>query len=238
MPTSSLSLSLPISLAGVGAIYYGISMLSLANGNMTTALAVAANIDFLPAIAAMSLTAAPAIILPLTLYGLYRIRKYQTDQVDYHIIVVLSVMASLVALFYSSMIVLFVVILLLVAHLIHLLSHKKSWKRKFERGRFDPELAQILMVSILMTSVIWGPSWLVRETAVIAEKEHLISIVKETDELIYYLDRKTDRVVYARPSDLSERAFCGSSDVTTLNAFINILTDGPTYPGCPSTKNL
>lgn len=238
MPAKHLRLTVPVSFAGLGAIYYGISMLSLANGNMTTALAVAANIEFLPAIAAMSLRAVPTVALPVVIYVLYRLRHYRTDGEDLPVIVVLSAVAGLAAIFHSSIVTLAVCVILAVLHLIHLISFKRNWKRKFNRGRFDPELAGILMLSLISTSVIWGPSWVAKETAIIANEQHLVSVIKETDELIYFLDRKTNKVVYAKPSDLRERAFCGTGGFDTVNAIINFMTDGPTYPDCPRPKSL
>lgn len=233
-----LRLTVPISFAGIGAIYYGISMLSLANGNMTTALAVAANVDFLPAIAAMSLRAVPAVALPVVIFIFYRLRDIQTEAEDQTVIVVLTLVAWLTALFFSSVITVGACLLMLVMHLIYVLSHKKNWKKKFNRGRFDFELAGVMMLSLITTTVIWGPSWLTRETTTIAGKEHLVSVVKETDELIYYLDRKSNRLVYAKPADLTNRAFCGGGDFDTMNSLVNLLMYGPTYPNCPNPSKL
>jgi hypothetical protein len=213
-------------------------MFSLASGNMTTALVVAGNVEFLPAIAAMLLRVAPAVIFPLVIYALYRLREFHTDDEDGQIVVVLSVLVLLAAVFYSSLLGLGTCMVMFVLHRIHLRSHKKNWKRKANWARFDPELARQVMVSLIITAVAWGPSWLARETATIKEEQHVISVIKETDEFLYYLDRKSNRVVYARPSDISQRALCGTGDYDTVNALIQLITSGPTYPTCPNTKDL
>lgn len=234
MPPKHLRLTVPISFAGLGAIYYGISMLSFAKGNMTTALAVAVNMEFLSALAAMSLRAAPAIFLPVVLYVLYRIRHYQMDEAgDGQIVVILGVLSILVAVLYSSVIVLMVCMLMLVFHLIHLVSHKKNWKRKVEWGWFNPEMARVLVVSIMLTSVIWGPSWLARETVLIAEEHRVISVIKETEDVLYYLDLETNRLVYAKPADLSHRAYCTMGEYDTVASVVQLVMAGSTYPSCP-----
>ncbi|UKA49264.1 hypothetical protein LFT48_17785 [Arthrobacter sp. FW305-123] len=235
MTGKHLSSTLPLSFAGLGAIYYGIKMFSLADGNMTTALVIARNVDFIPTIAAMLMSFAPAVVLPLAAYVLYRVRHVVIQDGEGQIVVLLLSAALMAAVFYSSLLTLLMCTSVFLMHRIYLRSIKKKWKRNADWLKFRAELAHPLLVGITLPGIVFGPPWLAQESAEIGGASRVVSVVKETDEYLLYLDRDSRKVVYAKPSDLGQRSFCGGTFPANLQAVTQIL-NGPIYPACPPSK--
>jgi hypothetical protein len=233
MTENHLPIKVPLSFAGLGAIFYGIKMFGLANGNMTTAQVIAVNVDFLPTIAAMLINIAPALVLPVLAYVLYRLRHLAIDDGDSQILLFFITIAGLAAVFYSSLVTLALCILTLLLHGLYILSQKKNWKKSFAWARFRPDWALQLVVSLSIPAIIISPSWIAAESAEIGGQQRVISVVKETGEYLFYLDKASNRVIYAKPSDLSKRAFCGSNEVYTVFSLMQYVASGPTYPRCP-----
>lgn len=234
---TALRLQVPISIAGVGAIFYGISTFSIAGGNLTTALIVATNVDFVPTIAAMLIRVAPYVIFPLVVYIVSRIHLLEYDRSEEirTLFIVAVGLALLIALCVSSIATLITCLLVYLLHGLHVFSHKNNWKLKFAKT-LTPNTFYQLISALFVASLVITPSWLARETAIIDGKPAVISVIKETDELLYYLDAASAKVVYAKPEDLNERAFCGSGDVETLASLIGKMIGGQTYPSCPKDK--
>lgn len=236
MPPKHLRLTVPISLTGLGAIFYGISMLAFANGNMTTALAVASNVEFIPTIAAMLIRAAPYLILPLVAYIVYRVRGLETDDENGSLLIIAVGLAITIAVIISSILTLIASFAVLMGHMLYLVSQKMNWKLHFKWAQFKPKIIQQLISSIFIVSVMISPSWLPNESAIIGNQQRVVSVIKQTDEFLYYLDTATNRVMYSKPADVTQRAFCGSGDIETLASLIRKMFMGQTYPNCPSKK--
>lgn len=237
MPGKHVSLKVPFSFASLGAIYYGIKMFALANGNVTTAQVIAVNVDFLPTIAAMLLNIAPAVILPVLAYVLYRLRDVVVDEGDHHIGVIFLTIVGLAAVLFSSIITLAFGLMLLVLHLLYRFSLKRNWKRSFKWARYRPDLGQLFFVSLTIPGILTSPSWIASEAAEIGGHQRVISVVKETGEYVLYLDQASDRVIHATPSDLSKREYCGSHDLFTVLSSVKYIVSGATYPPCPKVED-
>lgn len=237
MAEKHLPIRVPLSFAGLGAIFYGIKILGMASGNMTTAQVIAVNVDFLPTIAAMLLNIAPALVLPVLAFVLYRLPHQAIDDKDSPVLLFFVCIAGLAAVIYSSLITLALSIITLLLHGLYILGQKKNWKRSFRWARFRPDLAQQLVVSLSLPAIILSPSWIATETAEVSGKQQVISVVKETGEYLLYLDKTSNRVIYAKPGDLSERAYCGSNDLYTVFSLVQYMASGPTYPRCPKVEN-
>lgn len=231
---SPIRFQVPISIAGIGAIFYGISMFALAGGNMTTALAVATNVDFVPTIAAMLMRVTPHVIFPLILYIIYRLRllDFDRDGENGTLLIIAVGLAMLIALCLSSMATLLTCALVFLLHGFHVVSHKKNWRLKI-RKILTANTLQQLLCAVFLGALVLSPSWLPREEATISGRPAVVSVIKETDEYVYYLETVSGKVMYAKPADLAERKFCGSGDKDTVASLIGLLSRGNTYPICP-----
>lgn len=229
----------PVSIAGVGAVFYGISMFSMAGGNMTTALVVASNVDFVPTIAAMLIRVAPYVIFPVIVYIIYNLRVAESyhrhDEESRTLLVIAVGLSLLIALYVTSAATLLTCFLVYALHGLHLLSHKKKWRLKFAKV-LTPNTLYQLLCAVFVASLVITPSWLASETVDIDGNQRVISVIKETDEFLYYLDATSSRVMYAKPTEITKRAFCGSGDTETLASLVDKLAGGQTYPSCPRDK--
>lgn len=205
---------------------------------MTTAMIVAANVEFLPTIAAMVLRVAPAIVFPLLIYVAYRSRGIITEigDEDEPVFLIAATLLLIAAVYFSWTYTLLLCMAVFALHGLYVFGQRKKWKLRLAWARFSADRAAKLTSTITLIAVAFGPSWLAWETSVIGNEEKVLSAIKETDEYIYYLDRKTNRVVYAKPSDLTQRTFCNLGEADTVASFIKSTTEGRVYPQCPEIE--
>ncbi|MBM6620622.1 hypothetical protein JTF08_03270 [Micrococcaceae bacterium RIT802] len=236
MPGKHAYLRLPVSLVGVGAVFYGIKVLMFAEGNMTTALALALNIEFLPALGAMLLSVAPTVILPLALYAMRLAHKYYSGDIEGIVVYTLMYAVTGIALVFSSLLTLSICFGFAVLHLLYLQSVKKKWRRNFSWMRFRFEKAQPVIMALASTSLFTSAGWIPMESVTMQGSQHAVFIIRETGSEIIYLDMPSRQVVRTDAADISDRKFCGNGPAETVASMGVRMAQGPTYDACPKAN--
>ncbi len=215
-----------LSIASIGAVFYGISMFSIARGDLTTALAVASNVEFIPTIAAMLIRIAPFVTLP---FVLYLVTEFLTDEdadTEDHSTVLLfmaSLIAIVIAIAISGIPMLVITAGAFGLNVVHYLGKKNNWRRLRIGKALTLQTYPFFIGSAFFTAIVLGPAWLPSQTAIVQGKPVLISVVKETDEFLYYLDHKTSRIIYAKPGDVTERSFCSSTSFSGMEPIASLV---------------
>ncbi|MEV7648016.1 hypothetical protein [Arthrobacter sp. NPDC089319] len=235
MPESKSPLGVPLTVGTVAAVIYGLKILLLASGDVATAVEIAGMVDFIPTVTQIALSVTPTLALPLAVWFAYSVRaQSDLDPRPIHIATTLFLCATVM---YSSGWVLLAALAYLGLHMIYKRGTKRKWRRDVTWMRFRFELAQPILIGILMPALISGQIWLTPQALTHEGRTATVFVVSTTDTETFYISRDDNLLHRVSNASIESLNYCSRGFSFMADPLIFSLSKKADYPDCESAAS-